>query len=63
MQVILGKAAPYRRLFAAQSHVFTEDIVLDMGEEDRIIGIEILDASKHVPLERLLPIKYEFSKT
>ena len=41
----------------------TEDIVLDMGEEDRIIGIEILDASKHVPLERLLPIKYEFSKT
>ena len=41
----------------------TEDIVLDIGEEDRIIGIEILDASKHVPLERLLPIKNEFSKT
>ena len=41
----------------------TEDIVLDIGKEDRIIGIEILDASKHVPLERLLPIKYEFSKT
>lgn len=41
----------------------TEDIVLDIGAEDRIIGIEILDASKHVPLERLFPIKYEFSKT
>ena len=41
----------------------TEDIVLDIGEEERIIGIEILDASKHVPLERLLPIKYELSKT
>jgi len=27
--VILSKAAPYRRLFAAQSHVFTEDIVLE----------------------------------
>ena len=28
----------------------TEDIVLDMGEGDRIVGIEILDASKHVTL-------------
>ncbi len=41
----------------------TEDIVLDIGEGDRIIGIEILDASKHVTLDRLLPVKYEFSKT
>jgi uncharacterized protein YuzE len=32
---------------------------LDIGEGDRIIGIEILDASKHVSLEGLLPIKYE----
>jgi len=37
----------------------SEDIVLDIGEGDRIIGIEILDASKHVNLERLLPVKYE----
>ncbi len=41
----------------------SEDIVLDIGENDRIIGIEILDASKHVTLEKLLPIKYEVSKT
>ena len=41
----------------------TEDIVLDIGEGDRIIGIEILDASKHVTLDRLLPVKYEFSRT
>ncbi len=41
----------------------TEDIVLDIGEDDRIIGIEILDASKHITLDRLLPVKYEFSKT
>ncbi len=41
----------------------SEDIVLDIGERDRIIGIEILDASKHVSLERLLPVKYEFPKT
>jgi uncharacterized protein YuzE len=37
----------------------TEDIVLDLGDDDRIVGIEILDASKHLNLERLLPVKYE----
>jgi len=36
----------------------SEDIVLDIGERDRIVGIEILDASKHVALERLLPVTY-----
>ena len=36
----------------------SQDIVLDIGEGDRIIGIEILDASKHLNLERLLPVKY-----
>lgn len=40
----------------------TEDIVLDIGEDDRIVGIEILDASKHVTLDRLLPVKYVVSK-
>lgn len=33
----------------------SEDIVLDVGEGDRIVGIEILDASKRLNLERLLP--------
>ena len=36
----------------------SEDVVLDVGEGDRIIGIEILDASKHLNLERLLPVGY-----
>ena len=40
----------------------TEDIVLDIGGEDRIVGIEILDASKHVNLETLLPVHYELQK-
>jgi uncharacterized protein YuzE len=39
----------------------SEDVVLDIGEEDRIIGIEIMDASRHIALDRLLPIKYEVS--
>ena len=39
----------------------TEDVVLDVGENDTIVGIEILDASRHVALDRLLPVKYEAS--
>jgi len=39
----------------------SEDIVLDIGESDRIIGIEIIDASRHVSLDKLFPIKYEIS--
>ena len=39
----------------------SEDIVLDLGDDDRIVGIEILDASKHLNLERLLPVNYEIT--
>ncbi len=40
----------------------SEDVVLDIGKGNKIIGIEILDASKHVNLDDLLPIKYKVSK-
>jgi len=40
----------------------SDDVVLDVGEGDKIIGIEILDASRHVTLDRLLPVKYKVSK-
>lgn len=40
----------------------SEDIVLDMGEGDRIVGIEILDASTHLNLERLLPVNYQIGQ-
>jgi len=40
----------------------SEDVVLDIGKEDKIIGIEIVDASRHIALERLLPVKYEILK-
>jgi uncharacterized protein YuzE len=39
----------------------SEDIVLDIGDKDSIVGIEILDASKHVALDRLLPVTYKAS--
>ena len=40
----------------------SENIVLDIGEDDKIVGIEILDASRYVNLESLLPINYELVK-
>ena len=39
----------------------SEDIVLDIGEGDRIVGIEIMDASKHLDLDGILPVKYQVS--
>lgn len=40
----------------------SENVVLDIGKGDRIIGIEILDASRHVSLEKLFPVSYEMPK-
>lgn len=39
----------------------SEDVVLDIGEDNRIVGIEIVDASRHLNLESLLPVKYQVS--
>jgi len=36
----------------------SEGIVLDIGSDDRVVGIEILDASRHVRMEKLLPVTY-----
>ncbi|OFV98108.1 MAG: hypothetical protein A3H94_04680 [Acidobacteria bacterium RIFCSPLOWO2_02_FULL_60_20] len=37
----------------------SDDVVLDLGTGDRIVGIEILDASQHLDLAHLLPVTYE----
>jgi uncharacterized protein YuzE len=34
-----------------------DNIVLDIGENNKIVGIEILDASKMIDLKALFPIK------
>ncbi len=36
----------------------SDEIVLDLGEDDRIVGIEFINASRQLNLERLLPIGY-----
>jgi len=38
-----------------------DGVVLDVGENGKIVGIEILDASEKIALEELLPIKYAFN--
>lgn len=37
----------------------SDSIVIDIGDNDKIVGIEIIDASKHIDLEGLLPVKYK----
>jgi len=39
----------------------SEDIVLDIGENEKVVCIEILSASRNVNLERLLPVRYKVS--
>ena len=40
----------------------SDEIVLGLGADDRIVGIEILDASKHLNLRQLLPVQCEVSR-
>jgi uncharacterized protein YuzE len=40
----------------------SDEVVLDIGEDGKIIGIEIMDASKHIQLDTLLPIGFENRK-
>ena len=53
----------YLRITTGQQEIvnkrITENIVLDMGNDDKIVGIEIMDASKHVDLDKLMPIEYQ----
>lgn len=37
----------------------SDDVVLDVGRNDQLVGIEIMDASKHVRMDQLLPVTYE----
>ncbi len=39
----------------------SDDVTLDMGAGEKVVGIEILGASVHVNLKDLLPIEYQIS--
>ena len=52
----------YIRFDDRKQHVMnkriSEDIVLDIGEDEKIVGIEVLEASKCLNLKELLPVQY-----
>ena len=64
MQIIYNAATDlvYIQIDDAQQSVInrrvTDDVVLDIDEKERIVGIEILDASKHLDLTKMLPVEY-----
>lgn len=51
----------YLKFVEGKRHVInknlTEDITLDIDEKGKIVGMEFLDASQHIDLSKLLPIK------
>ncbi len=55
----------YLRLDDQQQQVvnkrISEAVVLDLGKDNRIVGIEILDASRNLNLQTLLPVTYSLS--
>lgn len=36
----------------------SDEVVLDIDDEGKIIGIEIMDASKNINLKNILPVNY-----
>lgn len=39
----------------------TDDVVLDVGAGERIVGIEITDASLHLNLKGILPVEFKLA--
>ncbi len=37
----------------------SDDVILDIGDDDHIVGIEILGASQRLRLGGLLPVEYQ----
>ena len=67
MQIIYNSKTDllYLRLDDQQQEVInkrvSENVVLDLGNDSRIVGIEILDASRNLNLQTLLPVTYSLS--
>jgi uncharacterized protein YuzE len=65
MQIIYNPKSDilYIRLDEAKQDVInqrlSEDIVLDMGSENKIVGIEIIDASSRLNLKNIFPVEFQ----
>ncbi len=53
----------YLRFDARQQPVtnrrVADDIVLDLGKNGALVGIEIMDASRHLDMRTVLPVRYD----
>lgn len=65
MQIIYNPKSDilYIRLDEAKQDVInqrlSEDVVLDMGSENKIVGIEIIDASSRLNLKNIFPVEFQ----
>ena len=65
MQIIYNPKSDilYIRLDEAKQDVLnqrvSEDVVLDMGSENKIVGIEIMDASLRLDLKNIFPVEFQ----
>ena len=41
------------------NRVLSEDIVIDIGRDNKIAAIEIIEASRHVNFDKLMPVDYK----
>ncbi|MEO8146821.1 MAG: DUF2283 domain-containing protein [Bacteroidia bacterium] len=41
----------------------SDDVVLDMNEDDKIVGIEIINASKNVELNALCSVEFHIKRS
>lgn len=39
----------------------SEDVVLDMSNENKIVGIEIMDASSRLDLKNIFPVEFQIT--
>jgi len=44
---------------ASETREVTEDVLIDLDEDENIIGLEILFASRQIPLNELLSVNFE----
>jgi uncharacterized protein YuzE len=67
MQIIYNPKSDilYIRLDEAKQDVLnqrvSEDVVLDMGNENKIVGIEIMDASLRLDLKNIFPVEFQIT--
>ena len=56
----------YIRFYSRRQEVMnrrvSDNIVLDIGKDEKVVGIEILDTSKCIDLQNILPVEYDIPK-